>query len=134
MSKADINFDEAYLENCEFYLELIHELKHLEISERTKPFTDSEIEICIQQLNTGKSANEFGLCAEHLKAADHVITPVLKDIFNDIFLSWKIPGCFIGGVLTPVPKCGKDNRRLDNYRGITVTSIIGKLFEKVDFN
>ena len=40
-----------------------------------------------------------------------------------------VPDYFSGGVLTPVPKSGKDPTVLDNYRGITVTPIIGKLFE-----
>ena len=56
---------------------------------------------------------------------------MLRDTFNDILLLGKIPDCFKKGVLTPVAKSGKDNRLLDNYRGITVTSIIGKLFEKL---
>ena len=129
--KPDKDFDDEYLEDCEFYIELINKLKQQEDYERTKPFTDSEIEKCIHQLNSGKSADEFGLCAEHLKAAGQVLIPVLRDIFNDILLLGKIPDCFRGGVLTPVAKSGKDNRLLDNYRGITVTSIIGKLFEKL---
>ena len=33
--------------------------------------------------------------------------------------------------MTPVPKSGKDPKLFDNYRGITVTSIIGKLFEEL---
>ena len=56
---------------------------------------------------------------------------MLKDVVNDILLSGEIPECFRGGVLTPVPKSGKDSRLLDNYHGTTVTSIIGKLFEKL---
>ena len=129
--KPDKDFDDEYLENCEFYIELINKLKQQEDYERTKPFTDSEIEKCIHQLNSGKSADEFGLCAEHLKAAGQVLIPVLTDIFNDILLLGKIPDCFKGGVFPPAAKSGKDNRLLDNYRGITVKSIIGKLFEKL---
>ena len=129
--KDDINFDDKYLEECESYTELIYQLKHMKDNDITELFTDSEIESCIKQLNSGKSADEFGLCAEHLKAAGGVLIPVLKNIFNDTLRSGKIPEYFRGGVLTPVPKSGKDNRLLDNYRGITVTSIIGKLFEKL---
>ena len=35
------------------------------------------------------------------------------------------------GILTPVLKKAKDPTNLDNYRGITVTPIIGKLFESL---
>ena len=65
-----------------------------------------------------------------MKAAVKVVIPVLKEIFDDILCTGKFPESFRGGVLTPVPKSGKDSRPLDNYRGITVTSIVGKLFEK----
>ena len=34
-------------------------------------------------------------------------------------------------MITPVPKSGKDPTILDNYRGITVTPILGKVFEKL---
>ena len=80
---------------------------------------------------TGKSADEFGLSAEHLKTSDEVIIPILKDIFNEVMHTGVVPDYFSGGVLTPVPKSGKDPTVLDNYRGITVTPIIGKLFEKL---
>ena len=48
------------------------------------------------------------------------------DTFNDILRTGNVPGYFSG----PVPKSGKDPSVLDNYRGITDTPIIGKLFEK----
>ena len=56
---------------------------------------------------------------------------MLRDIFNEILKSGTVPACFRGGILTPVPKSGKDPKLFDNYRGITVTSIIGKLFEEL---
>ena len=40
---------------------------------------------------------------------------------------------FNGGVLTLVPKNRKDPTISGSYRGITVTPIIGKLFEKLLF-
>ena len=113
------------------HIELIHKLKQLGNFKSTELFSESEIESCIKQLNTGKSADEFGLSAEHLKAAGKVINPRLKDIFDDVMHTGIVPDYFSGGVLTPVPKSGKDPTILDNYRGITVTPIIGKLFEKL---
>ena len=38
---------------------------------------------------------------------------------------------FKTGILTPVLKKSKDSTCLDNYRGITVTPILGKLFETI---
>ena len=129
--KDDIVFDDEYLLHSELHIELIHELKRLGKFEPTEPFTEQEVISSIKQLKTGKSADEFGLSAEHLKTSGKVIIPILKDIFNKVLHTGIVPDYFSGGVLTPVPKSGKDPAVLDNYRGITVTPIIGKLFEKL---
>ena len=126
--KAHNHFDDEYLENSKFCVSLIRKLK---VTNQTKLFTSAEIVSCVKQLNSGKSPDEFGLSAEQLKAAGDTIVPALRDIFNEILKTGIIPECFKGGVLTPVPKSGKDAKLMDNYRGITVTSIIGKLFEKL---
>ena len=131
MPKEDILFDDDYLKHSKMHIELIHKLKQLGNFKSTEMFSESEIESCIKQLNTGKSADEFGLSAEHLKAAGKVIIPRLKDIFDDVMHTGIVPDYFSGGVLTPVPKSSKDHTILDNYRGSTVTPIIGKLFEKL---
>ena len=103
-------------------------IRKLKVTNQTKPFTSAEIVSCVKQLNSGKSPDEFGLSAEQMKAAGDTIAPALRDIFNEILKTGIIPECFKGGVLTPVPKSGKDAKLMDNYRGITITSIICKLF------
>ena len=52
-------------------------------------------------------------------------------IFNQILQSKTVSDAFKSGILTPVLKKSKDPTVLDNYRGITVTPIISKLFESV---
>lgn len=49
---------------------------------------------------------------------------------GNIFVSEKrVLQLFKTGILTPVLKKSKDASHMDNYRGITVTPVIGKLFE-----
>ena len=50
-------------------------------------------------------------------------------LLNKILSDKKIPSVFKTGLITPVLKKGKDPKLLEHYRGITVTSIFGKLFE-----
>ena len=52
-------------------------------------------------------------------------------VFNQILESKTVPEAFKIGIRTPVLKKAKDPSILDNCRGITVTPIIGKLFESV---
>ena len=75
LPKEDICFDENYLEHCEFHLNLIHKLLKFEKLSSTKPFTDNEVKVCIQELKTGKAADEFDLSAEHLKKSDYYSYP-----------------------------------------------------------
>ena len=54
---------------------------------------------------------------------------MLTRLFNQILISKDIPDSFKTGIITPVLKKGKDPKVMGNYRGITVSSTFGKLFE-----
>lgn len=92
-------------------------------------FCESEIEKAIDKLHNRKSPDEYGIAAEHFKAEKQQIVPTVTIIFNQILATKNIPSAFKTGLITPVPKKGKDPKLLENYRGITVTAIFGKLFE-----
>ena len=98
-------------------------------SDKIEPFTEQEMRKSIQALNKKKSPDEFGLVSEHLKHGLSVIIPYLVIFFNAIISSGEIPKAFKSGILHPIHKKGKDPKSMDNYRGITVTSVFGKLFE-----
>ena len=76
--KEDCCFVDTYLQQCELNIELIYELNKVGIQTSTKPFIDKEVELCIKQMKTGKSPDEFGSCAEHLKTAGITITYIKK--------------------------------------------------------
>ena len=102
-----------------------------ESSQQPEPFSTKEVQSAVRTLNNKKAADEFGLSAEHLKNSGNVIIEEITDIFNQILQSKTVPDAFKSGILTPVLKKSKDPTVLDNYRGISVTPIIGKLFESV---
>ena len=58
----------------------------------------------------------------------HVL-PLLVTVFNDIVSNCEVPVSFKSGILTSVHKKDKDPTSVDNYRCITVTAIIVKVFE-----
>ena len=90
-------------------------------------FSESDIEKSIDKLHSGKSPDEYGMSAEHFKAGKPGLVPVItKDWCPD---TKKIPAVFKTGIITPVLKKGKYSKILENYRGITVRAIFGKLFE-----
>lgn len=93
--------------------------------------TEEEVKKGISKLKTGKAADENGITTEHIKYAGNAIILIYIDIFEQMLLETEIPDSFKKGVITPVLKKGKDPRNTENYRGITVTSIHGKIFEYV---
>ena len=80
-------------------------------------------------MNSNKAPDEFGLVSEHLKYGLQALLPLLADLYNDIIATGTIPANFKSGIIHPIHKKGKDPTSMDNYRGITVTSVFGKLFE-----
>ena len=96
--------------------------------------SESEVLKVIKSLNSGNSADEMGLTAEHLKYSGTVLLAAIATVFNEILRTKVIPDVFKSGIITPVHKKGKDPCKMDTYRGITVSSILGKLFETVLLN
>ena len=54
----------------------------------------------------------------------------IYELFKLILQYEYIPTMFKTGVIIPIPKGDKDKTLLDNYRGITLMSVIVKVFEK----
>ena len=95
------------------------------------PVTVTEVLFAIQRLNTGKAADEHGLTAEHLKNCADVISPSLAQLYTSIFNLKHIPPPLKGGYTIAVHKKGKYEYCTDSYRGITITPILGKVFEHI---
>ena len=61
-----------------------------------------------------------------------MLPTILTALFNAVLLSGHIPAPFRHGLNIPVPKGhNKDLSKPSNYRGITLLSVFGKVFEKV---
>ncbi|MES9903995.1 MAG: reverse transcriptase family protein, partial [Sedimenticola sp.] len=128
--KQDDRFDSPYLDLSQTQVKLINAINELQQCAPVH-ITEDDVNKAINTLNTGKSPDETALKSEHLKYAGKTITPTICAIFNKIISEGEVPAVFKTGVITPIHKKGKDPSSLDNYRGITITSIFGKLFETV---
>ena len=58
------------------------------------------------------------------------ITDKLGILFNLIFSSGHFPLSWVDGVVIPIHKKGSKNT-VDNYRDITLLSVLGKLFTRI---
>jgi hypothetical protein len=120
-------YDSAYLEQAEMEVAIIDHFARS--AEPSDPFTVAEVCEAIGKLNTGKAADEDGLCAEGLKLVSQEAAPVLCTLFNHMRKLGCIPPTLKRGILTPVSKKDKSRLYQDNYRGITVTATLGKVLE-----
>ena len=84
--------------------------------------TRTEIIKAIEKLNTGKSADENGIQAEHFRNAKEELVSFIREIINQIFSDLEVPDMLKSGILTPILKKGKDKTIPGNYRGIMVTN------------
>ena len=123
----DHDYDNVFLNLCNIHCNDAED-KCLN-SDDTIILSEEDVEKAIDKLNTGKSSDEYGLFSEHFKSGKSEIVPAFTKVFNKILSEKKIPSTFKTGVITPVLKKGKDSKLLENYRGITISSIFGKLFE-----
>jgi len=128
--KTSQNFNEEQLYNSKRRCDLIKNIAENSIRDEIV-ITEIEIKKAINELKNKKAPDEYGIAAEHLKLSDNCLLAPIADIFNQIFREEKIPVIFKTGTVIPILKKGKDSHKTENYRGITITSIIGKLFEYI---
>ena len=89
------------------------------------------LEDVINNLSRGKAADINGYYAEQLQLFPKEAKLKLLDIINKIFDERMVPNALKYAYKLPIPKKGKDARIKDNYRGITVSSIILKTVELI---
>jgi len=95
-------------------------------------FSVENIENALLRLKCGKAAGFDNLSAEHLIYAHPCLIISLKMLFNLMFMFGFVPDDFRNGVLIPLLKDVKEDASLcDNYRGITLSCIVSKVFEYV---
>ena len=90
----------------------------------------SEVEKAVNRAKAGKSTGFDKIPAEVLKFP--IIVDVLHSLFNLCFDTGLLPSLWRKAMITPVAKdATKDKRVPLNYRGISLLSIVGKLYSSV---
>jgi len=86
----------------------------------------------ISKLKGGKAAGHDGLTPEHLWYAHPIIVTLITYLFKLIIRFGVVPTDFGCGVIIPLVKnTDGDITSSENYRGITLSPVISKLFELV---
>ena len=93
------------------------------------PITEDEVKGAFKRLKRCKASGLDGIKAEYLIDAEDILLAPLTVTFNEL-LSRGVPQSWCTGVIHPIFKSGDVNDP-GNYRGITVTSVLVKLFAMV---
>ena len=95
--------------------------------------SEAEIKKAILKLKRGKSPGIDSIHAEMLLADINLSTRVFTKLFHNIWNNNNIPEDWCKGLIVKLPKKG-DLLNCDNWRGITLLSIPGKIFCRVLLN
>ena len=95
------------------------------------PFTIEELRLAKKQIVEGKAYGDDSISPEVMKRVD--IDDVILKFCNDALCDGLIPDQWKLSNIVPVPKKG-DLTKTDNYRGISLTSIVSKTLNKMLLN
>ena len=89
--------------------------------------TELEIRTVSKKLKNNKSPFSDKIKNEMIKSSLNQLMPVYLKLFNAVLSSGTMPQTWCGGLITPIFKSGTKNDP-SNYRGICISSCLGKLF------
>lgn len=97
-----------------------------------RPLTVDQVHTICRKLPNGKSGGIDGLLYEHLKYADISLYELLTKLFNAMRNLEYVPeSCAVGKIISLYKGKKKDRLKKCSYRGITLLSALGKVFERL---
>ncbi|XP_076043707.1 uncharacterized protein LOC143026815 [Oratosquilla oratoria] len=109
-----------------------NELIYMNVEEEDEfeEITTEEIEYALKKMKNNKSPGCDELAVELLKQGGQEIKMYLKNIFNHAWNEGAIPEEWNNALICPIFKKG-NKRECRNYRGISLLTHIGKVYERV---
>ena len=100
------------------------------LHELADPPTLKEFDAALSLMKNGKTPGADLITAEMLKAGGCDLSSRLHALFVAVWISGHVPNDWRDAIFIPIPNKG-DLSVCDNYRGIALLSIVGKLFAKI---
>lgn len=92
--------------------------------------TIDEVHMGISKMKTGKASGPDLIVSEFIVASKDILAPYMCRMFNVVFDTGLFPETWALGEVIPLHKKGSRNE-VENYRGITLLSVVGKLFTNI---
>ena len=93
-----------------------------------KEVTEAEVLKCISKLKNNKASGVDNIINEYIKSTKEIICPLYVKLFNKVMDTGDIPDDWLTGIIVPIFKNVGEVTDVNNYRGITLLSCMGKLF------
>ena len=95
------------------------------------PITDQEILASINKLKNNKSSGDDNIINEYIKESKNIFLATYVELFNNILFSGIYPSAWCTSIIVPIFKNKGDPTAATNYRPISLTSCLSKLFSSV---
>jgi hypothetical protein len=102
----------------------------VDISPLNAEITENEVGAAISALKQGKAAGLDGISGEFYKFSSPCVTKFLTVYFNKLFNTGSFPISWCEAIIHPLHKRG-DTNDPDNYRGISLLNISGKIYSSI---
>ena len=100
----------------------------------TEKFSFSEILPIINGLKNRKAVGIDKVPAEFIKYGGHTIHNHILNICNDVFLNKTPPDDWMTNIIIPIPKKGSNTNTTSDFRGISLMSILVKIYNRLILN
>ena len=99
-----------------------------------EPYTEAEIINAMQGLHINKTPGKDGLQSEVYRTFVIELATLFNELVHHIFSTETLHDTASQGILNTIPKPGKDSRRIENLRPITLLNTDYKILEKLVMN
>jgi hypothetical protein len=130
LSNAHFDIDEQFHADVSDYLDNVDLAESPHIAELDDPITCDEIVNTVCKMKNNKAGGPDGLEIEMVKNSMTTLLPCLHALYNNILISGILPEEWCKAVIFPLHKKG-DVSQPDNYRGISLLNVTGKIFTKL---